>query len=188
MPCLWYIFRLLAHTQFRTPRIECSSDIFSSVSKWRLFTERSNIYFTQFRWIFKELCRFPMENMLCRTLDSFACWINVFLTHGYSVGVFVSYCYQPQNQQFLLFSSSLLCAPETGRTGRTGLECFVIGCFHNACKHRAFGWISMSGLDNCGDDWHFAARYRLWFYAPTKDKNTTVRFSENNCSYGCQMY
>ena len=57
-----------------------------------------------------------------------------FLTHGYSVGVFVSYCYQPQNQQFLLFSSSLLCAPGTGQTG---LECFVIRCFHNACKHRA---------------------------------------------------
>jgi hypothetical protein len=56
-----------------------------------------------------------------------------FFTHGYSVGVFVSYCYQPQNQQFLLFSSSLLCAPETGQTG---LECFVIGCFHNACKHK----------------------------------------------------
>jgi hypothetical protein len=59
-----------------------------------------------------------------------------FLTHGYSVGVFVSYCHQPQNRRFLLFSSSLLCAPGAGRTG---LECFVIGCFHNACKHRAFG-------------------------------------------------
>jgi hypothetical protein len=67
------------------------------------------------------------------------CSVEVFLTHGYSVGVFVSYCYQPQNQQFLLFSSSLLCASGTGRTGQTGLECFVIGCFHNACKHRAFG-------------------------------------------------
>ena len=62
-----------------------------------------------------------------------------FLTHGYSVGVFVSYCHQPQNRRFLLFSSSLLCAPGAGRTGRTGLECFVIGCFHNAWKHRAFG-------------------------------------------------
>jgi hypothetical protein len=70
-----------------------------------------------------------------------------FLTHGYSVGVFASYCHQPQNRRFLLFSSSLLCAPVAGRTGLTSLECFVIGCFHNACKHRAFGWISMSGLD-----------------------------------------
>ena len=56
----------------------CSSDIFSSVSKWRLFTERSNIYFTQFRWIFKELCPFPMDFTLCRTLAFLACWISVF--------------------------------------------------------------------------------------------------------------
>jgi hypothetical protein len=62
-------FCLLANTLARTRTIpnskdrelQCSSDIFTSVSKWRLFTERSNIYFTQFRWIFKELYRFSYE-------------------------------------------------------------------------------------------------------------------------------
>jgi hypothetical protein len=40
--------------------------------------------------------------------------------------------------KFFCFPPGLLCAPGTGRTGQTGLECFVIGCFpHNACKHLA---------------------------------------------------
>jgi hypothetical protein len=40
--CLWYIFRLLAHTLVRTRTVlQCSSDIFSSVWKWWLFTEWS---------------------------------------------------------------------------------------------------------------------------------------------------
>jgi hypothetical protein len=84
MPCLWYIFRLLAHTLVRTRMIPNPKD---RVLQWHIqfsfkmagFHWATDIYFTQFRWIFKELYRFPMENMLCCTLLS--CVLNwcVFL-------------------------------------------------------------------------------------------------------------
>jgi hypothetical protein len=80
---MWYIFRSSAHTLVRTRTIPNSKN---RVLQWHIqfsfkmavFHWATNIYFTQFRWIFKELCRFPMENMLCCTLDSITCWIDVF--------------------------------------------------------------------------------------------------------------
>jgi hypothetical protein len=71
MACFWYNFSFIS-PQFRTPRVESSSDIFSSLSKWRLFTEWS-IYISHsfiefsmnwagFLWILRELVSFSLCN------------------------------------------------------------------------------------------------------------------------------
>ena len=59
MPCLWYIFRLLAHilTCTHAHNSELQGWHIQSSFKMAAFGWMVKIYFTQFRWIFKELCR-----------------------------------------------------------------------------------------------------------------------------------
>jgi hypothetical protein len=52
----------------------------------------------------------------------------------------------------------------------------ILSCFLNSFFRGKFSF----QLTSDSHDWAFAAPY-LWFYAPNKEKNTTVRFSAKNC-------
>jgi hypothetical protein len=67
--------------------------------------------------------------------------------------------------------------------GWAHIHIFVF-CFINLFWNQLFLWYVNTNIWICAPPPIIVLAIRhwryLWFYAPTKDKNTTVRFSENN--------